>query len=231
MTENTGIERLLALAAVDPRLAEALTKTRSEVAHAAGLRLSATELAILDAASDEALRQMVTSIDARLYDPDRRSFLSGAAAAALTVLSGGVLFGGGGCSQKKAPEKQTRPAAPPSPGPSPSSEPMRTPRPKDAIMAHQDIMFPGGGFTGMGGPGGGRGFPGGGFTGIRPGQSVKGPRVFMSRATVAGPLDAAIIRRVVRRHLQEITYCYVSVCLPANLKEGLKEGRSFLSFI
>ena len=42
------------------------------------------------------------------------------------------------------------------------------------------------------------------------------PRVFMSRANVTGGLDAATIRRVIRRHLSEIQYCYVTVGLPSN---------------
>ncbi len=44
------------------------------------------------------------------------------------------------------------------------------------------------------------------------------PRVFMSRASVSGGLDAATVRKVVRRHLSELKYCYVSIGLPANPK-------------
>lgn len=69
---------------------------------------------------------------------------------------------------------------------------------------------------GGGGGGGGVGIGGGGF-GIGKYRSRK-PRVFMSRASVTGGLDAATIRRVIRRHLQEIQYCYVSVGLPSNPK-------------
>ncbi len=67
---------------------------------------------------------------------------------------------------------------------------------------------------GGGGGGGGVGIGGGGF-GVGKYKSRK-PRVFMSRASVTGGLDAATIRRVIRRHLQEIQYCYVSVGLPSN---------------
>ncbi|MDY0002030.1 MAG: TonB family protein [Polyangia bacterium] len=67
---------------------------------------------------------------------------------------------------------------------------------------------------GGGGGGGGVGIGGGGF-GIGKYASRK-PTVFMSRAEVTGGLDAATIRRVIRRHLQEIQYCYVSVGLPTN---------------
>lgn len=69
---------------------------------------------------------------------------------------------------------------------------------------------------GGGGGGGGVGIGGGGF-GIGKYKSRR-PRVFMSRASVTGGLDAATIRRVIRRHLQEIQYCYVSVGLPSNPK-------------
>lgn len=44
----------------------------------------------------------------------------------------------------------------------------------------------------------------------------------MSRAAVSGGLDAATIRRVVRRHLSEVKYCYMSIGLPTNPKlQGL----------
>ncbi len=46
----------------------------------------------------------------------------------------------------------------------------------------------------------------------------KGPRVFMSRASVSGGLDAATIRRVIRRHISEVKYCYMSIGLPTNPK-------------
>ena len=43
-----------------------------------------------------------------------------------------------------------------------------------------------------------------------------GARVFMSRANVSGGLDAATVRRVIRRHLSEVKYCYLSLGLASN---------------
>jgi TonB family protein len=81
-----------------------------------------------------------------------------------------------------------------------------------------------GGFGKGGGGGGGGGFGlGGGGGGVGFGKYKSGsPIVFMSKATVQGGLDGDTIRRVIRRHLQEIQYCYVSIGLPSNPKlEGL----------
>jgi vault protein inter-alpha-trypsin-like protein len=72
----------------------------------------------------------------------------------------------------------------------------------------------GGGGGGKDGDGfglGGRGFGSGKY-------KSRAPRVFMSRASVSGGLDAATIRRVIRRHLSEIKYCYLSIGLPTNPK-------------
>ncbi|MFH2009050.1 MAG: AgmX/PglI C-terminal domain-containing protein [bacterium] len=71
-------------------------------------------------------------------------------------------------------------------------------------------------WSGHGKGGGGGGFGLGG-RGLGVGKYKTGqPQVFMSRATVMGGLDAATIRRVIRRHLAEVKYCYVSVGLPTN---------------
>ncbi len=73
-----------------------------------------------------------------------------------------------------------------------------------------------GGFGKGGGGGGGGGFGlGGRGFGVGKYRS-RSPRVFMSRASVTGGLDAATIRRVIRRHLSEIKYCYMSIGLPSN---------------
>jgi TonB family protein len=42
------------------------------------------------------------------------------------------------------------------------------------------------------------------------------PRVFASRVTVSGGLDASSIRRIIRRHLSQIRFCFVSIGLPDN---------------
>ena len=69
----------------------------------------------------------------------------------------------------------------------------------------------GGGSGGLGG----RGFGAGKDRG-------NAPAVLMSRASVSGGLDASTIRRVIRRHLSEVKYCYLSVGLPTNPKlEGM----------
>ncbi|MFH2008062.1 MAG: AgmX/PglI C-terminal domain-containing protein [bacterium] len=72
-----------------------------------------------------------------------------------------------------------------------------------------------GGFGKGGGDGAGGADPGGQGFGIGK-YRKQGPRVFMSRASVSGGLDAATIRRVIRRHLSEVKYCYVSIGIPAN---------------
>ncbi len=71
-----------------------------------------------------------------------------------------------------------------------------------------------------GGGGGGGGFGAGGAGGgYRIGRSKRGGvRVFAGTAAVQGSLDKSIIRRVIRRHLNEIRYCYVSRGLASNPK-------------
>jgi len=79
------------------------------------------------------------------------------------------------------------------------------------------VGFGGWGGFGKGGGGGGGGGFGLGGRGFGVGKyRSRSPRVFMSRASVSGGLDAATIRRVIRRHLSEIKYCYMSIGLPTN---------------
>ena len=79
------------------------------------------------------------------------------------------------------------------------------------------VGFGGWGGFGKGGGGGGGGGFGLGGRGFGVGKyKSRSPRVFMSRASVSGGLDAATIRRVIRRHLSEIKYCYMSIGLPTN---------------
>lgn len=79
------------------------------------------------------------------------------------------------------------------------------------------VGFGGWGGFGKGGGGGGGGGFGLGGRGFGVGKyRSRSPRVFMSRASVTGGLDAATIRRVIRRHLSEIKYCYMSIGLPSN---------------
>lgn len=64
------------------------------------------------------------------------------------------------------------------------------------------------GMIGGGGGGTGSGYGRGGSGFGRGGSGSPRPRVRIGRATVAGPLAPEIIRRVVRRHMSELRYCY-----------------------
>lgn len=91
-----ALEQLLGMAAVDPRLGEALIARRAEVAAASGIRLSASEEALLRSVPDAALGQMAAGIGKVLTPVERRAFLQ-RAGAALLVLGGaaaGVGVGG-----------------------------------------------------------------------------------------------------------------------------------------
>jgi TonB family protein len=59
-----------------------------------------------------------------------------------------------------------------------------------------------------GGPGGGPGGEYGRVGPMRPRPKPRAPRRIVGRADVHGALDRAIIRRVVRRHINEVRYCY-----------------------
>lgn len=83
-----------------------------------------------------------------------------------------------------------------------------------ALMGHTVGDDSGLGGLGQGGKGGGDSL-GIGLGGGKEKLKSRQPRVFMSRASVSGGLDAATIRRVVRRHLSQIKYCYLSIGLPA----------------
>ncbi len=75
----------------------------------------------------------------------------------------------------------------------------------------------GAGMGGGGGGGGGFGAGGRGGYGIG-GHKTKKVQVYAGTARVQGTLDANIIRRVIRRHLAEIRFCYVSEGLATNQK-------------
>ena len=61
---------------------------------------------------------------------------------------------------------------------------------------------------------GGSGYGLGGLGGLRPANG--GPQVRMSKGSVTGGLDAATIRRIIRRHMLELKYCYSSIGLPTD---------------
>ena len=62
------------------------------------------------------------------------------------------------------------------------------------------------GTIGQGGGGSGAGY-GRGTGGLR-GRRAPAPRVIAGRAQVRGALDKQIIRRIIRRHINEVKYCY-----------------------
>jgi TonB family protein len=75
----------------------------------------------------------------------------------------------------------------------------------------------GAGFGGGGGGGGGFGAGGRGGYGLGR-HSARKVKVFAGTARVQGSLDKNIIRRVIRRHLAEVKFCYVSKGLASNQK-------------
>lgn len=75
----------------------------------------------------------------------------------------------------------------------------------------------GAGFGGGGGGGGGFGAGGRGGYGLG-GHKSRKVKVFAGTARVQGSLDKNIIRRVIRRHLAEVRFCYVSKGLASNQK-------------
>lgn len=85
---STGLDALLRWAAQDRTHREALVRTRSRAATRAGVRLTATEAAVLDAAPEGLLHDMV----AQLAVPQlpRRRFLHQAAAVSAAALSSGL---------------------------------------------------------------------------------------------------------------------------------------------
>lgn len=84
------------------------------------------------------------------------------------------------------------------------------------------VKGPGGWNIGPGG-GGGWGRPGGGLRTIGGGKDFgpykpKGPIVYSTRFESGGGIDAATIKRVIRRHLSQIKYCYMTRGLASNPK-------------
>jgi hypothetical protein len=83
----TGIQALLRLAAVDADFRRKLLESRGAAAAEAGVELTPSEQAVLQAAPAAQLELMIDSVP----PPDRRSFLQGVAASAVTVLGGAAL--------------------------------------------------------------------------------------------------------------------------------------------
>ncbi len=85
----TGIQKLLRLASVDDDFCDQLIQHRAAVAEAAGVQLSGSEQAILEAIPAEQLREMAQQMPPPV--PQRREFLRRAATAALVLFGGGVV--------------------------------------------------------------------------------------------------------------------------------------------
>lgn len=115
----TGIQRLLRLAAVDPRFRDRLVEQRAQVASAAGVELTVTETAVLAAIDARQLRDMIDRLPAPAAA--RRDFLRQTAATAVVLLGGAALGESlSSCSKQpadvSAPPSSTPPVEP-SPGP------------------------------------------------------------------------------------------------------------------
>lgn len=107
-----ALEHILGLAAVSPSFAKELRQRRASALNATGLELTPSERAILGAVPDETLSQMISRMDRRLPEPDRRTFLEHAALAMAALVGGGVLGSSGGCKRASRDRSQeTRPPA------------------------------------------------------------------------------------------------------------------------
>lgn len=106
----TGLQRLLRLASVDEGFQAQLLQQRADFAEAAGVELSASERAVLNAASPEQLSQMIGCLPPP--PTDRRTFLKEAALAALALVAAPALSGcKPGDAAAEAPPRPDRPMA------------------------------------------------------------------------------------------------------------------------
>jgi hypothetical protein len=119
-----GLERLLGMAAVDPRFCEALILDWRQATAAAGFELTGAERQILEAIGDAQLQQMASQMDQRLVDEQRRSFLS-QAGAALVVLAGGATVAASAAGCRTSRYIPPRPGTPPH-KPTPATQPAAT---------------------------------------------------------------------------------------------------------
>lgn len=129
-TIPTGIEELLAMAAVDDKFAAALIENREKAIASSGVQLTPTEKSVVVATSDEALRQMIGNIENRIPARERRTFLKKSAAALLALVGGGIVASAGLACNKEETVKGIRPDVPDQPGPQPACEGIRPDRPE-----------------------------------------------------------------------------------------------------
>ena len=214
--ELTGIEQLLAMAAADGRFAAALLEQRSRAVEASGVVLSPIQQRVLSSIDEDSLRGMILGLAGTRPEQDRRLFI-GRSAAALAALAGGVvLISQGGCTKnreagKAGPEEAPRePSAdpePPPPAPAPDSRAAVQPEPPSLPR-----KFPGE-TTGIR-PDHVKALGSGGYTGSRPGRNLgrlgawSPVRVTADTPSVKGGLNPEILRRINRRHANEVKYCY-----------------------
>ena len=185
-----GIEQVLLMASVNPGFEAALFHSRHEAVVAGGLKLTSTEMRILASVDRCRLSQMAEQVSARVDAPTRRVFLERAGAAVVTLAASGVIVSG--CKDSPQTTK--------APGPDELGAPQRTPRKKPMVMdtplteAQKRYNRS-------------RGF---GITGIRPGGE---PRAHIVRVVADGPRehDNELLWRVVKRHLAEVQYCWMSI--------------------
>ena len=211
----TGIEELLAMAAADGRFAAALLRDRPQALAASGAVLSPVQQRMLASIDEHSLRRMILGLAGTQPEQDRRVFIA-RAAVALAALAAGVGLGSGGCHRGKegpggaepAPVKRPAPAlgAPAEPEPTPEAKP-----PKQQ-PGHQGLDTVGTGIRpATEEP---RALGSGGYTGVRPGQihgrlGGRSPvRVKAETPGVKGGLSTEIVRRIIRRHVNELRYCY-----------------------
>ena len=183
------------MGAADPAFAAQLVRSPAAAARAGGVDLSLAEQRTLAAVAPAALASMVQRMDTRLTraPADRRAFL-GRAAAALATLAGGAGLGAG-CDR---PAPTARPAPQDKPAPRESTKPA-PPRPA-GITAEARV---GEGTIGLATMGT--------ITGSRPDNPAGAPtltRVRVGPATVDRGLRPAVVRRIVRRHLNHVRYCH-----------------------
>ena len=216
--QPTGIEELLALAVADGRFAVVLLEDRQRAIAASGVSLSSAQRHVLASVSEQSLREMILGLAGTRPEEHRRAFL-GRSAAALTALAGGsVLASGSGCTKNRdagkagAVNNTPRPAADPDlPPPAPDSRQAVQPD-KAAAPQPPPTKHPGE-TTGIR-PDYPKTLGSGGYTGSRPGQihgllgTRPAHRVKASSPQVQGGLNPEIVRRIIRRHLNELRYCY-----------------------
>ena len=212
----TGIEELLAMAEADGRFAAALLEDRQGAIAASGVALSPAQHKVLASVDEQTLREMILGLAGSRPEEHRRAFL-GRSAAALAALAGGaVLASQGGCTKnreagkagpKKAPRQPSTDPEPPPPAPGPDR--------RAAVQPEPPLLptkFPGE-TTGIR-PDHVKALGSGGYTGSRPGQihgrlgAWSPVRVKADRPVVKGGLNPEILRRINRRHANEVKYCY-----------------------